>query len=602
MNVSAQPRPVGARATLLLPLLLPLSWSACGDDSGGPPPVIESEPDPRAAAALQAYDGTEPPGINVLLISLDSVRRDYVSCYGYRPPHAPDEKTTPHLDALAEEGVLFEDYHASSSRTLQAHAAMMTGQPGIVHGIDSDFFALHESRLTLASVLQKVGYQTAGFYSSPELEGRFGFDRGFDSYQACYTGKLAEAAQSRASLQAEIDLAMQAGDSATATNLVKKRGRLDRRMGLIADAGRSAEKVTDEAIEAIQRAAGGERPWFVFAQYNDPHHDYIPPQDYARRFDPDYKGNITGGQYFQNPAVGVYGKDPNPMRRQRIATARDLEHIQALYAAEIAWTDTQLGRLFEMLRLKGLFDRTLVIVTSDHGVEFFEHGGIANGGSLFEEQLRVPLVMRLPTVLPAGKRVPGLVSHPDLMPTILQVLGLAVPEGLASQSAAGLIDGSASAEDRYVLARLVHNHPRQLVGGPPIMRHTVREAFLQGPIKVMRWRRWPEAMPGLAIDKADSVVQRAAAGRKEEFLLTWIDLEVHPDEGFEERSKDFAADPRAAAALARFQQVYAELLALDRPVSASMGRSALAVARAKPGFDKMMAKRQAQFHLTPPGQ
>ena len=118
----------------------------------------------------------------------------------------------------------------------------------------------------------------------------------------------------------------------------------------------------------------------------------------------------------------------------------------------------------------------------------------------------------------------------------------------------------------------------------------------------MRWRRWPEAMPGLAISRVESVKQRAAAGRVEEFLLAWIDLDVHPDEAFEDRNKDFAADARAAAALARFQQVYAELLARERPVAISMGRVALGVARAKPGYDKMMARRQAKFQLTPPGQ
>ena len=602
MNDTADSRPHAVRITsLLLLLLLPIGWSACGDDAGGPPPVVVARPDPVAERSLRIYEDTERPDINVLLISLDSVRRDYVSCYGYRPPHAPGEKTTPNLDALAEEGVLFEDYRASSSGTLQANAAMMTGQPDVVHGVDTDFFAIHASRLTLASVLEKVGYQTAGYYSSPELESRFGFDQGFDDYRACYTGKLAEAAQTRSALQAEIDVAMQAGNSEVATTLIRKLGRLDRRMTMIATVGRSAELVTDHAIAAIERAADGERPWFVFAQYSDPRHDYVPPPEYARRFDPDYKGRIIGDQYLQNPAVGVYSKDPNPLRRQRVAPARDLEHIQALYAAEIAWTDAQLGRLFDELRSKELLDRTLVVVTSDHGAEFFEHGGIASG-SLFEEQLRVPLMMRLPGVLPAGKRVPGLVSHPDLMPTILQLLDLAVPEGLASQSAVGLIDGSAASEDRYALARLVQSHPRKLVGGPPIMRHTVQEAFIQGPIKIMRWRRWPEAMPGLSIDKVDSVRQRAAAGRKNEFLLTWTDLEAHPDESFEDRSKDFAADPRAAAALARFQKVYAELLAGDRPVSVSMGRSALQVARVKPGFEKMMTKRRAEFQLTPPKQ
>jgi hypothetical protein len=393
---------------------------------------------------------------------------------------------------------------------------------------------------------------------------------------------------------------MQSGDG-TAAGLVQKRGRLDRRMALLADVGRTAQQVTDRAIGAIERAEQSQRPWFVFAQYHDPHHDYDPPEEYARRFDPDYAGRINGRQYLQNSAVGVYSKDPNPMRRQRIAPDRDLEHIQALYAGEIAWTDAQVGRLLEMLRSKNLLDKTLVIVTSDHGVEFFEHGGIGSG-SLFEEQLRVPLVMRLPGVLPAGKRVPGLVSHPDLMPTILEVLGLPMPEDLASSSAVGLIDGSASAADRYVLARLVQNHPRPLVGGPPILRNTVQEAFFSGPVKVMRWRRWPEAMPGLAIDKVDSVAQRAAAGRAEDFLLTWTDLEAHPDEAFADRNKDFAADPRAAAALERFRQVYADLLARSRPVSVSMGSTALNVARAKEGFDDMVAKRQAEFQLTPPGQ
>jgi len=578
--------------------------AGCGGDTpgGSDGQALVEVPNAALQQDLSIYAGVDRPDVNVLLISLDSVRRDFVSCYGYQPPHAPDEKTTPNIDAIAGEGVIFDQWYANSSWALPTHVSMLTGQPDIIHGVDLEFFAVHESRPSLASVLKEVGYATAGFYGSPALAPRFGFDRGFDEYRSCYGPKLAEAIIGRTSLQAEIDVAMQAGDTARSTELTQVLRRRDKALTVRSTADRSADFVTDAALAAIERAESAQRPWFVFAHYFDPHHDYDPPAEYGRRFDPEYAGKINGRGYFGNPAVGVYSKDPNLNRRQRIINDRDLDHIKALYAGEIAWTDAQVGRLLDSLRERGVLDDTLVVVTSSHGCEFFEHGGIAEGGSLFEEQLRVPLILRHPGSLPSGVRVSGLASHADLMPTLLEVLGLPAPASLASVSAAGLIDGSQDPSGRSVLARLVQVEKMTVVKGPRVIRHTVREAFLRDDIKVMRWRRWPEPMSGLPLDRLERVEEQAATARQADFLLRWVDLTATPGEAFKDRREDFDADPRASGALAEFARVYEGLLAQPQPVSAAMSRKGLAVARSKPGFEAKIAERQAKHLLGPPGK
>jgi arylsulfatase A-like enzyme len=183
--------------------------------------------------------------------------------------------------------------------------------------------------------------------------------------------------------------------------------------------------VTRRAIDFISEHR--EQPFFLFLHYFDVHYDYIPPEDYWRRFDPDYRGSLAADAYMRNAAI-----------RADMET-RDLEHVIALYDGEILFTDERVGHVIEALDRNGLADETLVVVTSDHGQEFFEHGGKGHARTLFDEVLLVPLIMRWPGRIPAGQRIEAQVRHLDIMPTLLGYAG--VPEDLPGMDLSEVVGG-----------------------------------------------------------------------------------------------------------------------------------------------------------------
>ena len=148
----------------------------------------------------------------------------------------------------------------------------------------------------------------------------------------------------------------------------------------------------------------------------DVHNDYIPPAPYDHLFDPDYQGNITGENFLFSERVHE-GMDP-----------RDLYHIVALYDGEIRYTDHYLGKILQVLGQLGELDNTLIVVTADHGEEFFEHGEKAHARALYDESILVPLVMRFPAKIPAGRRVRQQVRLMDVAPTILSLAGIPKPK------------------------------------------------------------------------------------------------------------------------------------------------------------------------------
>ncbi len=310
---------------------------------------------------------------NILLISIDSLRRDHVSAYGYQRP------TTPRIDALAREGVLFDMAIAPTSWTLPSHVSLLTSLPARLHGVRDIRQRFGRDVVTLAEVLSEAGYATAGFIAGSFLSATHGFSQGFDVYDD-YT-------------ILERDRGEDGGHITSPRSIAAVRRWLDGR-------GRQEER----------------RPFFVFLHMWDVHYEYLPPPPYDKMFDPDYEGDI-----------GEYGL----LRDSRInknMPARDLEHIEALYDGEIRYTDEHLGQLFDLLRQRGLFDDTITVVTSDHGDEFFEHGGKGHAETLYDEVLRVPLVMRYPKGIPAGRVVDRQVRLMDVAPTLLEMAGVYRPD------------------------------------------------------------------------------------------------------------------------------------------------------------------------------
>jgi arylsulfatase A-like enzyme len=307
----------------------------------------------RAEAPAPPRQG--PP--NVLLISVDTLRRDHVGCYGYA------RDTTPHLDALAETGAVFDNTLSTSSWTLPAHATMLTGRYPSSHGLVDDGTQLAEGVGTVAEPLRDGGYHTFGTVAHVYVSSEYGLDRGFVTFD---------------------DGLLEGG----ATN---PRG----------------DQVTRRFTQLL-REAPADQPFFGFAHYFDPHWDYEPPPPFDGQFtDPRYDGTIDGSL-----SALLEAQRGGPL------SAEDLGQLVALYDGEIAYVDAQIGRILDVLEELGHRDHTVVVVTADHGEEFGEHANYGHGKTLYGEQLHVPLIVAGTDRLPAGSRRTEMVSLVDLAPTL----------------------------------------------------------------------------------------------------------------------------------------------------------------------------------------
>ncbi len=506
-------------------------------------------------------------GLNVLLISLDSTRRDLLGAYGGESPHAPGVATSPRLDALAEEGVLLEDAYATTSWTLPSHVSMLTGQPELVHTVDVDYQRFDEDRPFLPEMLQARGYRTAGFFSGPYLEPHFGFDRGYDRYEGCYGDSLTAASKRAAQLRRVYEEALEDGNRIAVRTAESELLAAEREVEDLSHRDVSTKNVTDAALAELEAAVEAGKPFFLFAHYFDPHYDYLPPVPFDHMFDPAYDGEGAWDDFLGNEAIST--EDLASMGgRNRVISDRDLENVRALYAGELCWTDSQIGRLLDRLDELGVAERTLVVVVSDHGDEFFEHGSIGHRRTLYEEVMQVPMILRLPGALPAGKRVEGLVSVANLVPTILDVLEITPREESISSSFLPLIRGEDDGAERGILGRIVRFWSVRIqipvVGGERIpvdgRRIQVIETWRQGPIKVTRERAWVRADDSSPERLTEAVAHFYGEGSTVD-VLRWIDLERFPDEREEDHSTDFT-DLRAREALREFHDRYRELLAV----------------------------------------
>jgi arylsulfatase A-like enzyme len=322
-------------------------------------------------------------GPRVILISIDSLRADHVGCYGY------SRRTTPHIDSLATNGFVFNNCIAQSSWTLPSHASLLTSLFVKTHGACGPNEGVSPKALVIAEELRRHGYATAAFVTAPFLLPQYGMNQGFDLYDA------------RCSSVRHID---------------------------------SHHDVTNPCVH---RRAGEwlnewhSVPFFLFLHYWDVHYDYVPPAPYDTMFDPSYQGSITGRDFAKNVLV-------RPGMPQR-----DLEHLIALYDGEIAYTDAYVGELLRNLARLGIADETLVIVTSDHGDEFLEHGATGHGHTLYQELIRVPLIWAEPGGGDGPCLLDNVVQLVDIAPSILEYLGFPVPEVLEGRSFLSRLRGGA---------------------------------------------------------------------------------------------------------------------------------------------------------------
>ncbi len=313
------------------------------------------------AAAFLLRSHAEKPR-NVILISIDTLRQDRVGAYGYGRP------TTPHLDALAARGVLFENATAPSSWTVPSHVSLFTGLYPHSHGATGQVQSMSRSAVPLASWLGSFGYDTGGVVNASLLDRSRGFARGFDHFELVHR-PLPEPA---------------------------------------------APLVDAQALAWLDQPH--DQPFFLFVHHYDVHSDYAPKDQYRKMFVRPYDGIATGATDQLKAAR---------LGRLELGPA-DAQHLSDLYDAEIRQIDDELGRFFDELERRGYLEGTIVILTADHGEEFLEHGRFLHGWSLYDELVQVPLLISGPGI-PRGVRVAEPVSLVDIFPTVTGLLGLAAP-------------------------------------------------------------------------------------------------------------------------------------------------------------------------------
>jgi len=360
---------------------------------------------------------------NILMISLDTLRPDHLTLYGYQ------RDTSPYMTEFARQGVVFDQAFSQSPKTATSHMTIFTGLYPSVHGIENlseENRRLSDEIPTLAALLSQAGYRTEAIVGGGNVSGELGFDRGFDVYS---------------------------GSS-------------------------DAEDLFQQADGVLARLAEASEPFFVFLHTYEVHDPYVPNPEFARLYaDPEYAGEIVsskdelvelaGGQeYWQQ--YNAYWSRVDP------SSSADAQHLRDLYDAEIRFTDEVLAAFNQRLSEMGLLENTILVLLSDHGEEFFEHGSVLHN-TLYQEVLQVPLVFRLPAALGVqpGQRIQEIVRLIDIKPTLLEAVGVSAPDHLQGRSLLAVMRGE-DKEPRPVFSERIKDEKRFAlqVGNWKYIRHS----------------------------------------------------------------------------------------------------------------------------------
>lgn len=324
---------------------------------------------------------------NLLLFAVDSMRADHMSAYGYH------RLTTPHLDRLAQEGVLFENAYSPFIPTTPAYSSMLTGMDVFTTQVVSlgPKGPLDPQLRTLPEILREFGYASAciGFDG--------GFYRGFDLYR-----------NYRAWMSWE------------------------------ERPGNKAEALNEVALPVLEELVRSGQPWLLFLRHLDPHAPYLPPPPFDRMF---YSGNECDPRNSSMEPVFAFKPFADFFRSWMPPGVTDIEYVVAQYDGSLAYMDACIRRLLTRLEELGVAGQTLVVVNSDHGETLTEHDCYFDHHGLYEPTIHVPLILRCPGVLPSGLRVKGYTLHQDLVPTLLDLLGLKVDIPFDGRSLVPLIAG-----------------------------------------------------------------------------------------------------------------------------------------------------------------
>lgn len=389
----------GSSPTVWAGLLLALAAS-CGS---------EGDRDVVHAAESRANQ----PRYNLLVITVDTLRRDHLSCYGYF------RKTSPNLDALAAQSLLFEDFQANAAQTLPSHTSLFTGLGPREHGIEANMNALGgsyvpaENIALLAEVLGEQGYTTAGFVSATPLKAGAGLEAGFQTW-------------------------VEPGDGVRCVR---------------------GDVTLEAALDWLDEAP--EEPWFIWFHIFDPHHPYLAPEKHRR-----FGGEEEQLAYFEARDIPTESS-PRPPR------VIDVRALHDQYDAEVHFSDAIVGKLLGRVAGMGSWPKTAVVVASDHGEGLWQHGE-RDHSSIWSEQLSIPLILRVPGV--PARRVKARMLGSDLVPTLFGLLpGLQGGRLLDQSSGSDVLEPGYEAPPRYTVVPVMPAL-RGMEGLPPRFVHALEHA------------------------------------------------------------------------------------------------------------------------------
>ena len=414
----------------------------------------------KAAVARPEAAGNR---LNVLLVTIDTLRADHLGVYGYR------RATSPHLSALARRGVVFDQAYTYWPKTRGSFVGIMTGRFASQTGYGKSHPLLLDFNPTLASVLKGAGYETVATVDNPNVAASLGYSRGFDRYRETWEEK---------------DLATE----------------MDRTRAITADGVRFLAE------------AKPERAFFLWLHYVNPHAPYEPPAPWDTAF---VDAEASRGPQLR-PVDGFHGGVPKPWS----VPGKGLGWYVAQYDGEIAAVDAEVGKLVEALDRSLVRDRTLVVITSDHGESLGEHDYyFDHGENLFDPSMRIPLIVAGPG-LKAGSRTDVLATTLDLVPTVLDAVKVSYPPELAGESLLPATRG----ERRPARPRLQGQNDRNLLGAWDPRFKIVATPSEAGPRYALYDR---EADPAETRDESRAQPERAREERRElELFRERIDAQL----------------------------------------------------------------------------
>jgi len=443
----------------------------------------------RERIALMRLPAAAAGAPNIVYIFLDTVRSWNLSLYGYERP------TSPELDRFAARGVTFDRAIAPSTWTLTTHLSAFSGLlPSEMTGLarlDYDDPVPHDRPL-LSEVFARHGYTTAGFVANLYFATReFGLDRGFARYE---------------------DYPISLGQMVLSTapgRLLSKNGRVRRLLDMEDIVGRKrAHRITDDFLEW---QAKQDRPFFAFLNYYDAHEPYLAPPEFTGKFADELPQE---GSFFE------------PFRAERLrmedVAADEVRRQLDMYDAAIASQDAELGRLFDTLEERGLIDNTIVVIVSDHGEEFMEHGRVGHVRNAYMSVIHVPLVIVAPGRVPAATRVAQMVTLADVPATILELAGVEQPSAMPGASLTAFWDGSPPPEPRPIVSEV----------NPGPAKH---KSLLAGRYHLLRRRGEPLELYDLSVDPREQTnlaalpTERALVARLEALMDSLLPPSGRPD-------------------------------------------------------------------------